>query len=73
MRKLTPRHRSIEVRLTLRVDSVDRRLSSRQVSQVLTEHFWQVADDLTGLLTYGAKRPVDKPAVRVQGIVVRDR
>jgi hypothetical protein len=60
------------ITVTMRVTTHDRRMTALRASRVLEEHAWLVADELTGVLTYGAPGIREKPSVEVTQVVVRD-
>lgn len=67
------RPRAMTVTVTMRVESRDRRLTALRVSRIMEEHAWLVADELTGVLTYGGSGVQEKPSVQVTQVVVRQR
>jgi len=65
------RAKCIAVRITLLVETDDRRLSPREAARTLVWRRWLVADHLSGLLTWGGPRAVRNPSVQVVEVMTR--
>ncbi len=63
--------RFVHATIQVRVRCSDPRLTPAEICRVLTGHHGLVAEELTGLLTYGGPPVLQKPWVDVTAIVVR--
>jgi len=66
------RPRAMTVTITLKVRAADRRMTGLRASRILEVYAWRLADDLTGLLTYGGPALEEKPRVEVAQVVVKE-